>query len=258
LEEHSKPRWPEAARRVEFSHGDFRLTIGLPPSAEALIDEEAFAADERLPYWADLWPASMALARHVLGWDPPPTRRRVPHQRLAPPRDVASWRQEQEGAGGPGPPDALELGCGVGLVSLVLAARGWHVLATDLEPDALSWITAAARANGRRAPMTAPLDWRAPPTNLCAPVVLAADVLYEERMARSLAPAIPHLVSPTGRFVLADPGRRWLSLFVEGLADLGWDHRELERRCEPGTAAGAAPGEVRILEFTRRLRGSLR
>ena len=37
-----------------------------PASADALISEADFAVDERLPYWADVWPASVALATHEL------------------------------------------------------------------------------------------------------------------------------------------------------------------------------------------------
>ena len=42
--------------------GGVRLELLRPSSPEALIDEEAFAEDEFLPYWAELWPAARALA----------------------------------------------------------------------------------------------------------------------------------------------------------------------------------------------------
>ena len=67
------------------------LTLLRPESPEALIDEEAFAHDEFLPYWAELWPAATALAEAL--------------------PDV----------GGCG---VVELGCGLGVPSLVAAARG--------------------------------------------------------------------------------------------------------------------------------------
>jgi hypothetical protein len=35
----------------------FGLDLLRPESPESLIDEEAFADDEFLPYWAELWPA---------------------------------------------------------------------------------------------------------------------------------------------------------------------------------------------------------
>ena len=42
--------------------GETELVLRRPVSPEALIDEEAFADDEFLPYWAELWPAATALA----------------------------------------------------------------------------------------------------------------------------------------------------------------------------------------------------
>src|SRR5215212_8181671 len=63
----------EAALRAEFDtreerfeHGTFRVDVLLPRAADALIDEAEFEADERLPYWADLWPAARGLTRHLL------------------------------------------------------------------------------------------------------------------------------------------------------------------------------------------------
>ena len=42
--------------------GETELVLRRPVSPEALIDEDAFAHDEFLPYWAELWPAATALA----------------------------------------------------------------------------------------------------------------------------------------------------------------------------------------------------
>jgi predicted nicotinamide N-methyase len=64
-----------------------RLDILRPPSAEELIDEAAFDDEEFLPYWAELWPSGLALARHVAGLE------------------LRGLR-------------VLELGCGLGLPSL--------------------------------------------------------------------------------------------------------------------------------------------
>src|SRR5207247_4133872 len=39
------------------------LTLLRPRDSEALLDEEAFERDAYLPYWAELWPSGLALAR---------------------------------------------------------------------------------------------------------------------------------------------------------------------------------------------------
>ena len=40
-------------------------------AAEDLIDEDDYARDERLPYWAELWPSAHVLAERLGGRDPP-------------------------------------------------------------------------------------------------------------------------------------------------------------------------------------------
>ena len=42
---------------------EFEFMITRPRAAEDLIDETEYADDQRLPYWADLWPSGLALAR---------------------------------------------------------------------------------------------------------------------------------------------------------------------------------------------------
>ena len=41
------------------------LTFWLPPDLDALIDVEAFEADERIPYWANVWESAIVLAEDV-------------------------------------------------------------------------------------------------------------------------------------------------------------------------------------------------
>ena len=146
-----------------------RLDLLRPRAPESLIDEDAFADDEFLPYWAELWPAATALAAALPA--------------------VHGLR-------------VVELGCGLGLVSLVAAAKGAAVTATDWAPDAIELLRRNAERNGLelRAEVR---DWREPwPERF--DLVVAADVLYEERnvepvlaRVRELAPEA--LVGLAGR-----------------------------------------------------------
>src|SRR5204863_1910177 len=102
--------------RVELALG-LQLSILRPPSAEELIDEASFDEEEFLPYWAELWPSGLALARHVAGLE------------------LAGLT-------------VLELGCGLGLPSLAAALRGADVLATDWAEDAIELLLRNAERNG--------------------------------------------------------------------------------------------------------------
>jgi predicted nicotinamide N-methyase len=163
---------------------ELRLEILRPPSAEELIDEAAFDEEEFLPYWAELWPSGLALARHVAA------------------RELRGLR-------------VLELGCGLGLPSLAAAGRGASVLATDWAEDAIDLLNRNAERNGLFL-QAARLRWSEPEAMLrAAPwdLVLGADLLYEARNAEQLESLLPEL---GGEVLLAEPGRPYAKDFLEG------------------------------------------
>jgi predicted nicotinamide N-methyase len=170
-------------------HGrDLRLLR--PRDSEALLDEEAFEREEFLPYWAELWPSSVALARAIAG------------------RSLRGAR-------------TLELGCGLGLPSIAAALAGGRVLATDWSAEAIELTAANAERNGATLE-TLVCAWTAPEPLLArAPwdLVLASDVLYERRNAELLVDLLPRL---TGEVWLADPGRPPAAAFFEAAAS-AWE-----------------------------------
>ena len=174
--------------------GDRTYRMAHPAAADALIDEEEFAYDERLPYWAELWPSSVALARHV---------------------------SEGEHLGGR---RAVELGCGVGLPSIIALARGADILATDHYEAALDFTRYNALVNLGRELRAQILDWHTPHTQNLGyfHLVFVADVLYERRSVAALTALIPTLLAPGGEVLLADPGRKNAPIFLEGMRDMGF------------------------------------
>jgi predicted nicotinamide N-methyase len=170
------------AEEVELAP-DLRLELLRPPSADELIDEAAFDEEEFLPYWAELWPSGLALARHVAARDPSGSK-------------------------------VLELGCGLGLPSLAAAARGAEVLATDWAEDATELLRRNAERNGIFL-RVARVRWSEPePLLRAAPwdLVLGADLLYEARNAEQLGELLPRL---GGEVLLAEPGRPYAKEFLE-------------------------------------------
>ncbi|MBW8771552.1 MAG: hypothetical protein JF589_17500, partial [Gemmatimonadetes bacterium] len=53
-------RFRTATRDIEV--GGRQVQLLMPANADDLIREEDFVRDERLPYWADLWPSARILA----------------------------------------------------------------------------------------------------------------------------------------------------------------------------------------------------
>jgi predicted nicotinamide N-methyase len=162
------------------------LSVLRPRDSEELLDEEAFEHEEFLPYWAELWPSGVALAR-----------------------DVSS--RALRGA------RTLELGCGLGIPSVAAALAGGRVLATDWAPDAIRMTRRNAERGGASLE-TLVCDWARPePLLERAPwdLVLAADVLYERRNVDVLTELLPRLVDARGEILLADPGRVLAETFLE-------------------------------------------
>jgi predicted nicotinamide N-methyase len=178
-----------------------------PRNGDALLDELLAQEDpdeDRLPFWAELWPSGVALARAIA--TRPLTGRRV-----------------------------LELGCGLGLVSVTAALAGAKVLAVDRSPEATTFTTANAARNGVTL-RTAVATFDQPQRLLrAAPwdLVLAADVLYEQRNVPVLVWLLPRLVDATGEVWLADPGRPMLARFLAGLDATGWRREQVA--AEPAT-----------------------
>jgi predicted nicotinamide N-methyase len=172
-------RVPQGSREIELLH---------PASYDDLITEEDFVRDERLPYWADLWPSAIALSEFLaLRWPPVPPGAR-----------------------------ALELGCGMGLVSTTLALVGYEVTATDYYDDALDFTRFNALRNAGARIETRNVDWRAFPADLGRfDLVVASDVLYERPDAALVAHALNMTLAPQGKAIVADPGRIAVAAFLD-------------------------------------------
>jgi predicted nicotinamide N-methyase len=162
--------------------GGRRLELLRPADPEALLTEEAFEREEFLPYWAELWPSAVELARALTA------------------RNLLGLR-------------VVELGCGLGLPSIVAAIGGARVLAVDWSPAALEF----ARENASRSGVeleTLECSWGDPAPLLGrAPfdLALASDVLYERRDVQPLLDLLPRLAPEA---LLAEPGRPAAAAFL--------------------------------------------
>ncbi|MCH7926172.1 MAG: methyltransferase domain-containing protein, partial [Planctomycetes bacterium] len=118
---------------------------------------------------------------------------------------------------------AVELGCGLGLVSIALAAFGWKVTATDNEPTALDFARHNAQLNAVDSIKFETLDWHDPPKDRHFDRVLAADVLYQLVDHAPLIACIRELLSPSGVAMIADPNRGVADRFESTARSSGFD-----------------------------------
>jgi ETFB lysine methyltransferase len=198
-------RFELATTRVSIAGRQFDLLR--PRNIDDLISEEDFAIDERIPYWADCWPSARVLAEWIVGLSGEGRR-------------------------------LLELGCGIGLVSLAAAQAGFDVLATDYYADALAFTAANADRHALSRIDTRLVDWRKPPDDLGTfDVVVASDVLYEEPQAALIANVLSRALAADGIGWLSDPGRRDSQALVDHCQRFGLVARRVAK--VPTEDAGA-------------------
>lgn len=188
---------------------DKTFLIQRPTETDKMLTHDAivraFEADEFLPYWADLWPASRMLAKAVL------------HE---------PWTPGQE---------ALEIGCGLGLPGLAALSVGLNVTFHDYDATALRFAALNAQSNGFTNFRTLQFDWRSPPEDLAMPILLASDLIYEARHVEPLVNLIQKALLPGGLCLLTDQDRAPAQRLRDMLTERGLAYTtRLLRAGEPG------------------------
>lgn len=171
----------------------------------------AYAADEYIPYWADLWASARMLAKVIL---------REP------------WANYSARFGTP--LHALELGCGLGLGGIAALSRGLHVTFSDCDEAAMKFATGNATRNGFTSHDTLPIDFRDPPDRRF-PVLIGSDLMYEERLTEPLVDLIDRMLLPGGVALITDPDRQAAKSFRWRIQNAGLCvEAGLVRAGEPG------------------------
>jgi predicted nicotinamide N-methyase len=163
-----------------------------------------FHPDERLPYWAELWPSSLVLAKYL-------------------------WQGvDLQGL------QVLELGCGLGLAGIVASHKGGMVTCTDYEADALLFTRYNALRNSCPHVVVRHLDWRAPRLSQPYAVLIAADVVYERANFRPLLHILQSALAPGAHFIVAEPNRPVAKDFFRLLRDHGFRYERFTEHVEVG------------------------
>lgn len=191
----------------------------------ACMDEKDLA-DERIPYWAELWPSSLAMA-------------------------MLLWRKREEIKGR----ICLDLGCGLGFTAIIGQYLGANVLACDYLFPALACARKNAQDNGlgENSPRFLGMDWRAPAfASGCAACLWAGDILYEKRAFEPVLAFLDHVLALAGKAWIGEPGRAIFAGFIELARDCGWQcEKELEQEVD-AVYAGEPPAHVAIWRLARR------
>lgn len=170
--------------------------------------------DERIPYWTELWPASLVLAQWLV--------------------------MSQEKIRGRA---CLDLGCGLGFTAMIGKWLGAAVIACDYEPDSLFQARRNCVLNGAGQPFWLGMDWRAPALlPRSCDFVWAGDILYEKRALVPVFDLLELCLAENGKAWIAEPGRGIFKPFIEMAKRRGWRLA----RAHSGVARSPYPQDIGV------------
>ena len=188
-------------RKLDVQVGAFRCRIRALSDHMQFADQdgEARRAGICSASWSlfgQLWPASQVLAKAVKHID-------IHNRRI------------------------LELGCGLGLPSLVLQYRGADVTASDHHPLSESFLDYNAALNQLPPIPYIDLPWTEESADTGKfDLIVGSDILYERNHAGMLAELIQRLAAPTAKVLITCPGRGYGNQFTRLLDSFGFELTE--------------------------------
>jgi predicted nicotinamide N-methyase len=150
--------------------GGFSYKIYSPRNRDIKLHERVNGSN---PWWAYVWASGIVLAKHL----------------------IATFDS---------PKDILEIGCGLGLSSLVARRLGHRITVTDIMQSARDYVQYNAQSNELMLP-----HWvdNTGDNDQTYDIVMASDLLYEPPTVKQLIDTMYSKVKSGGKIILADPCR---------------------------------------------------
>ncbi|MEJ2283670.1 MAG: methyltransferase [Desulfobacterales bacterium] len=159
--------------------------ILLPRDLSQFINTDDVMHD--FPLWAKIWPASWVLASHLASMPP----------------------SEEK--------NLLEIGGGIGLVSIVAASFGHHITMTEYNPDALQFARANAVINECPRLNILELDWNSPRPAGRFDYIVASEISYREEDIQPIMTLLKSSLKPDGEVLLAGEMRKLSKAYFKAL-----------------------------------------
>ena len=143
----------------------------------------------------------------------------------------------------------LEIGCGLGLSSLVLHRRKADVTASDHHPLAQSFLDRNTKLNALPKLAFRDLHWAIPDVELGRfDLLIGSDILYERDHIELLANLLKRHALRCAEIVFTDPGRGNSAPFTRALAEQGYSVTEVRSRFNE---SDTPPFRGRLLSYRR-------
>jgi predicted nicotinamide N-methyase len=137
----------------------------------------------------------------------------------------------------------LEIGCGIGLASLVLNHRGVNITATDYHPEVKAFLDENTHLNKDPDISFVRTSWQDHLPNALGlfDLIIGSDLLYEQGHPENLASFINQHAQKRSSVLIVDPRRGYSSKFTKCMTKFGFSHYVGEHKSISG----------KILCFTR-------
>lgn len=143
----------------------------------------------------------------------------------------------------------LEVGCGIGLASLVLNQRAADIAATDYHPEVDLFLRRNAELNGGAPIKFVRTGWADEASELGEfDLIIGSDLLYEAEHVELLAGFIHRHANAQCEVVLVDPGRGNHARFSKRMIALGYYHNQFKPETE---ALMEKPFKGQVLTYRR-------
>ena len=180
----------------ELVINDRKFNLLLPSDLSRFINPADIMED--FPMWAKIWPASWVLAGYLA--------------------DIPVSEDKH----------FLEIGGGVGLVSIVAASCGHHITMTEYNPDALQFARANARINQCPGLNIQKLDWNHPRLAGRFDYIVASEVSYKKEFIKPLVTLFKNCLATDGQVLLAGEMRKLSKDYYKALETV-FDIRVLKK-----------------------------
>ncbi len=168
-------------------------------SMEELWENMSDEDEDKIPYWAEIWPAAIALSNRIL-------------------RSKRVWGKR-----------CLDIGCGQGLTTLAGVKAGAKVCGIDAIMRALYFVGENAVCNNLPLPWRVQTDWRHIAfRERSFSLIWGADILYELRFAEPICKMLDFVLAANGEIWLAQPRREVSKKIKEFLQERKWQIETVE------------------------------
>ena len=175
----------------EFDFAAQPLLLLVPDEASVqqhFADQHEAGKNPAFPFWAKLWPASVALCQY-----------------LEANKDMITDKK------------VVELAAGLGLPSLLASKYASEVICSDYVPEAIDLVKRSASLNQSNNIGCRLIDWHHYPADIAADVVLLSDINYDPTQFDVLKELLIRLIDKRISIIISTPQRIMGKPFIESL-----------------------------------------